>query len=134
MRESAKKPDFGYDAGEHRFKHCGRDPQANIVKDGSTVIGKCPSTLTKDKARDLLNAGEYIGKESGETSPDKIWNVHEGVVYEAVPSGKGNYHGYPWCARPGRKMIPRAIKSNLEQKAKEEGFAKEYSNWMKLNG
>jgi len=127
-------PTWNYEPGEHRFKHCWQQNYASIERDGSRVVGKCPSTLHKDKARELLNEGEYLGKDVGNLYPDRMWNVYQGVVYEAVPTSQGSYHGYPWCARPGMNFIPRKIRATLEARALAEGYEKEFKAWMKKYG
>ncbi len=129
-----------YDPAEHRFKHCWNRPYADVIKDGSQVVGKCPNTLSKATARDLLDDAEYEDKEAqdgfktGEFQPHRIWNVHEGVVYEAVPTQAGSYHGYPWCGRPGMNRLPVKVRMALAQKAVAQGFEHEFKAWMKSNG
>lgn len=120
-----------YDPGEHRFKHCWSEPRAAFVQQGSAQIGKCPSTLSKDLAEQLLNDG--LVYPTGEVSPERIYNVHEGVVYEAVFSGDG-WHGYPWRYRPGRRSLPRQIRQELECRAKQLGCLSAYKLWMKEHG
>lgn len=123
-----------YDPAEHRVKHCWSEPRADFVKTGTAIIGKCPSTLSKNHARDLLNDAEFEGKESDQTvadvMPERAWAVHEGVVYEAVPSGPGAYHGYPWRGRPSRNRLPRSVKRALEQKAEQQGYGREFRDWL----
>lgn len=95
------------------------------------MIGKCPATLSKAQAEVLLNNG--IGYPNGAALPERIYAVHEGVVYEAVCSG-GNWHGYPWRLRPGRKAIPTQIKDQLEQHARNQGCYPTFKKWMKTYG
>lgn len=126
-----------YDPAEHRFKHCWNRPYAEVTRDGSTYKGKCPSTLSKVAACDLVNDAEYEGKNpqdgfnTGEFQPKRIWNIHEGVVYEAVPTQSGSYHGYPWCGKPGANRLPIAVRIALAQRAAEQGFEREFKAWMK---
>ncbi len=131
MANDADKARKRYDPGEHRFKHCGSQPQAGFRRNGSAWIGLCPSTLSKEYAEELLNAG--IAYPEGSDTPQRIYNVHEGVVYEAVYSG-GSWHGYPWRYRPGRKALPRQIRSNLERRATDQGYQQAFKNWMKEHG
>lgn len=123
-----------YDPGEHRVKHCGPLPQADFVKQGSIIIGRCPSTLTKNFACELLNDAEFEGKlphqRVADVMPERVWNFYEGVIYEAVPSGPGAYHGYPWRGRPGRNRLTRAVKRALEQKAISQGLVREFKDWL----
>lgn len=131
---SEDKKMVSYDPGEHRVKHCWSRPDAEFVSIGSGFIGKCPSTLTKLKAKELLNDAEFEGKNLGlvlsDLMPDRVWNVHEGVIYEAVPSGSGSYHGYPWRGRPGRNRLAREVKKALFEKAKMQDYEKEYLDWL----
>lgn len=127
-------PHWKYDPGEHRVKHCSNEPEAHFVREGSAVIGKCPGTLPKTLAEKLLNSG-FGYFEPGSEYPSKIYNVHQGVVYEATPTSPGvSYHGYPWTRLPGRQMIPRRIIKSLEQRATEEGSLSAYKDWMKRHG
>lgn len=124
-----------YDPGEHRKKHCWNEPYASVVKNGSTSIGKCPSTFSKEEARVLLDDAEYEGKIEGQSAvvalPKRMWNVYQGVVYEAVPTQPGiSYHGYPWFGRPGRNRLPRAVRAALAKRAEDQGFKREFDDWM----
>lgn len=120
-----------YDPGEHRSKHCWGEPRADFVRQGSAEIGKCSSTLSKKQAEQLLNDG--IGYPPGEATPQRIYNVYAGVVYEAVCSGE-SWHGYPWRYRPGRKALPREISRELENRASQQSCLAEYKSWIKKHG
>ena len=65
-----------YDPGEHRTKHCWNNTHAEVVRNGSAAVGKCPSTLSKEQARNLLDDAEYEGKVAGqpisEVQPKRI--------------------------------------------------------------
>ncbi len=123
-----------YDPAEHRIKHCWSEPRADFVETGVAIIGKCPSTLSKDYACDLLNDAEFEGRVPDQTvadvMPERVWNVHQGVVYEAVPSGPDAYHGYPWRGRPSRNRLPRSVKRALQQKAETQGYGREFRDWL----
>jgi hypothetical protein len=142
-QESAEEPDvaaigreqkLAYEPGEHRTKHCWPKPYAGVVRDGARSIGKCPSVISRDAARELLDDAEYEGKVPGhsnfEARPKRMWNVHKGIVYEAVPTQAGAYHGYPWFGRPGRNRLPRKIRAVLQERAEQQGFKKEFRDWM----
>lgn len=123
-----------YDAAEHRMKHCGSNPEPCFVLKGSAFIGLCPNTLTKAQAATLLRDAEFPGKGNVPLReyPKKIWNVHEGVIYEASPTdtGKGSYHGYPWRGRPGRNRLPRDVEKALRAKAEAQGFGRKFQEWL----
>lgn len=120
-----------YEPGEHRFKHCWNVPKADFVTQGSARIGKCPSTLSKKLAEQLLNDG--IRYPVGQSHPERIYNVHDGVVYEAVNSG-GTWHGYPWRYRPGRRALPSPILRELQRRAEQQNCLSGYKQWMKDHG
>lgn len=85
--------------------------------------------MSKQLAEQLLNDG--IGYPLGQETPERIYNLHNGVVYEAVYSGE-NWHGYPWRYRPGRKSLPRQIKQELERRAEQQDCLSSYKHWMNL--
>jgi hypothetical protein len=123
-----------YDPAEHREKHCWNESRAEFVKVGTALVGKCPSTLTKEQAEALVNEAVWGSAEAGQSirqeMPERVWNVHEGIVYEAVPTRDGAYHGYPWRGRPTRNRLPRAVKRVLEARAIEQGFERTFKDWL----
>ncbi|WP_169338396.1 hypothetical protein [Lamprocystis purpurea] len=125
-----------YDPGEHRVKHCWNKPEAGFValdRGRKTIhVGKCPNTLSKAQAEQLLQAGVSYPLDSPE--PERIYNVHEGIVYEAVNTGDSPWHGYPWRARPGNAPLPDQIKQELERRAVAAGYGRAFKNWMKNYG
>jgi len=126
--------EFRYDAGEHRVKHCWNKPEADFEKMGAAVVGKCPNTLSKQDAELLLRDGVPLVRE-GETYPARVYAVHEGVIFEAVPTIPGvSYHGYPWRRTPGRNPIPSHILSELEQRAVAQGQLRQFKDWMAHHG
>lgn len=128
------KPKWRYDPAEHRIKHCWHKPEADFVKSGSHIHGKCPNTLTKMFAESLLVDAVHLPVEIEGSQPSKLWTVHEGVIYEAVPSGPDAFHGYPWCSRPGMNRLPRQIQKALVAMAEKKGYTREYKDWMKKHG
>ena len=134
MADIDREKTLVYDPAEHRIKHCWNEPYAGVIKNGSASIGKCPNTVSKEEARDLLDDAEYEGKAPGvsivDVQPQRMWNVYKGVVYEAVPTQVGSYHGYPWFGRPGRNRLPRAVKAVLQARAEQQGFGREFRDWM----
>lgn len=130
----AQESKWQYDPAEHRKKHCWHKPEAGFLRDGSHVHGKCPNTLSKEAARDLLDTAVYQPLEPGEEYPPKLWTVHEGVIYEAVPTRPGVYHGYPWRGRPGLDRLPRRVLAALTQMAEQKGYLREFKDWIKTYG
>lgn len=129
----APPPNWQYDAGEHRHKHCWNRPYADVLSEGAHRIGKCPNSLSKEQARVLLTDAVYVPK-GGVAQPERMWTVHEGVIYEAVPTQPGSYHGYPWCGRPGMNRLPRQILAALTQMAQNKGCLPEFKDWVKKYG
>lgn len=123
-----------YDPAEHRSKHCSSNPEPSFKVEGSAYIGLCPNTLTKAQAAELLLDAEY--EEKGNTPltkyPKRIWNVHEGVIYEASPTeiNKGSFHGYPWRGRPGRNRLPKVVEKALHAKAVYQGYGDRFQEWL----
>jgi hypothetical protein len=99
---------------------------------GTAFIGKCSSGISTDIAQELLDTGFKYPTE--DDPPNRIYNVHAGVIYEAVCSGDDAWHGYPWRARPGKSPLPASIMKGLQQRASEQGFPKEYKEWVKRYG
>lgn len=120
-----------YDPGEHRVKHCWGEPAAGFAVQAGIEIGKCAATLTKEMAEDLLNNG--LTDPPDAQRPKRIYNVYQGVVYEAVDSN-GTWHGYPWRYRPGRRALSRQLLALLEARAQEQGDLKAFQRWMKEHG
>jgi hypothetical protein len=133
-RDMETKIKWKYEAGEHRVKHCWNEPRADFVRNGSNVIGKCPSTLSKEQAYLLLQDATYIRTEGITTQPSRMWNVHEGVIYEAVPTQAGSYHGYPWRGRPGMNRLSRQVLADLRRMAETKNCLREFNNWIKEHG
>ena len=126
--------DFRYDPAEHRVKHCWNKPDAGFQEIGSGIVGKCPNTLTKQQAEELLRHGIPYVREGG-LHPSRIYAVHDGVIYEAVPTVPGvSYHGYPWRKSPGRNAIPRLILETLELRATEQNQLRQFKDWMANHG
>jgi hypothetical protein len=128
-----KKKKWIYERGEGRFKHCWGNPFAGFVPSVRGAIGKCSSKITDEVAQALLDTGlPFVDfEEDDEDSfPGKIFNLHEGVVYEAVPTNPGQaYHGYPWRGnRPPLRII-----EGLENIAKKNGQELELKKWLKAN-
>lgn len=131
---STSAPQWIYDSGEHRVKHCSKEKDACFVTVGSAVIGKCPADLTHEVAQKLLTEGIGYFKPQ-QPHPAKIYNVYKGVVYEAVPTQPGtSYHGYPWKKMPGRNILPDRIIRQLKEKAQASGCLDGFDKWMKQHG
>jgi len=122
-----------YDPGEKpKRKHAWSQPHAGFVKMGGHLVGKCPKGLTLEVAETLLNDGieeEAVGR--GGTHPQRIYVVHEGVLYRAVPTLKGiSYHAFPELPK-GFKQLDDELKRKIWDRAKELGQEKELKQWLR---
>ena len=122
-----------YESGFHRFKHCGQASKATIPFDQKfkMFVGKCPNTMTLEIAQKLLVDGLHERlKRLPKTPTIAIWNVHEGVVYKAVPNNVGDgWHGYPTCEKSETGGVPKAIRRQLLNRAGEK-MQRETKNWL----
>ncbi|MGI9211747.1 MAG: hypothetical protein ACR2HF_04685 [Methylococcaceae bacterium] len=119
-----------YSSGENRHKHHWDKPEAGFISQGSMYIGKCPTHLTRNQAQILLDTGIPYP----ENNPKRIYNVYQGVIYEAVSANDGTWHGYPWRFLPGRNVLPRLVKKTLRNRAIDAGEAKAFDQWIKEYG
>lgn len=121
-----------YERGEGRMKHRWKYDYAGFSPSGKGPIGKCPRSITEKVATDILNQGVPFYDDPDDDMPSKIFSVHQGVVYEAVPTQPGvSWHGYPWRGDlRGRPPLPRKIRRQLEGIAKETGYDDEFKKWL----
>ena len=125
--ENQTEQKWKYDPGDDRHKHhWSHDYAAFAFKDGKW-IGKCPNTITLDLAEKLLNEGiPLFNPRKAIDAPNAIFNVHEGVIYKAVPTLPGySYHGYPEIDMPNETF------NQLLKRAEEKGCKKELIKWLK---
>src|SRR5690606_24974604 len=119
-----------YERGEGRFKHCWNKPEAGFSPPESAPVGKCSSKITDMIAQTLLDEGVEYRLEEDDPHPSKIYNVFEGVPYEAAPTRPGiSYHGYPW-----RGPMPRWIYRILKKRADDQGHGSTFKAWLKKYG
>lgn len=121
---------WSYERGEGRFKHCWRKRYAGFIPSKRGEIGKCSSEITDEIAQSLLDTGISLFEYEEDSYPSRIYNVHNGVIYEAMPTIPGvSYHGFPWRGqRPPLKIIEA-----LENAAKKSGHEAEFKRWLKSN-
>jgi hypothetical protein len=132
---------FVYDRGDHRYKHCWNQDRADFVAEGNAVIGKCPNGIDDAVAQRILDRAlpepdPFLSQEGTSTrSPSRLYGVHLGIVYEAVPTTPGrSFHGYPWRRRPGRARLPSDLVAQLRRQAEESGHERQFDRWMKEHG
>jgi hypothetical protein len=106
------------------------------VRQGGGWVGKCPKSITDQVAQNLLNQAvpepdpfRLPGRVSA--WPKRLYAVHKGVIYEAVPTIPGkSYHGYPWRAREGRGPLPTEVIDRLRNMANDEGCLEQFEEWL----
>lgn len=126
---------YVYDPGQGRFKHRWNKDYAGFEADRNGYIGRCPKTMTLEKAQELLDTGFPVYDED-EPYPEYVFNVFCGVVYVGVKTERGkSYHGYPWRGDKGMGPgIPKRIKAELQKRAFLQGESREFRKWMKKYG
>ncbi|MEO5339739.1 MAG: hypothetical protein H7837_04350 [Magnetococcus sp. MYC-9] len=121
-----------YNPGEGRYKHKWlRDEAGFDPPDVPGSPGKCPSSITQvpGMAERLLNEG--IPWPPGAEHPERIYNVHQGVVYRVVPSIPGKiYHGFPEKEQNGR-LVPDEVLTALAERADNAGEYQSFRKWAK---
>jgi len=123
-----------YDRGSGRFKHCWKRPFAGFEPTDedqpiNKQVGKCSSKIRQDDAQVLLDDGIPV-KDQNDRHPGIIYNVFEGIPYEAVPTEYGkSYHGYPWQGR-----MPKVVLGRLRSRAEEQGFLSQFNSWVEKYG
>ncbi|MEO5366454.1 MAG: hypothetical protein H7831_08890 [Magnetococcus sp. WYHC-3] len=124
--------DFSYDAGQKRRKHQWAKDEAGFdPPDVPGSPGKCPSSITNRRglAERLLREGSPWPP--GTEPAERVYNVYQGVVYRAVPSGMGkSYHGLPEREHPGRP-VPSDVLEILAERADQAGEFHKFKDWVK---
>jgi len=119
-----------YDRGDARHKHHWKHDKAGFMRIGNKDVGKCHSSITTELAQELLRTGLRYNAPGSEVVTH-VYAVYRGVVYEAAPTLAGrSYHGYPWKGGQGRPALPRRIERELRKRAEQDGFSKEFTDWV----
>ncbi len=113
-------------------KHHWDQPRAGFITVGKVIVGKCPSTMTMETARELLNSGvEWSPKGWRHNYPKRIYTVSEGVLYRAALTNSGrSYHGFPEHPS-GFPKGNQALRDRILELAKERNCETELRRWMK---
>ena len=100
-------------------------------------MGKCPNSITDDVAQSVLDQAVAepdpfaVPGRAPDAWPKRLYGVHKGVIYEAVPTQPGrSYHGYPWRGREGRGPLPPEVVDRLRELAAAEGHLDTFENWL----
>lgn len=127
-----ERPRWRYEADETpKRKHHWNREEAGFVRVGSTLVGKCPAGLTLSVAEQLINDGiEFRPPGWSRAYPQRIYVVHEGVVYRATPTNPGSsYHGFPERGSELRRL-PRSIWNRILERAETLGCSEAVKRWM----
>lgn len=119
-----------YERGDGRYKHRWNKDEAGFLSVNGANVGKCHSSIDESIATTLLREG-VIYNAPGTDEPEHVYAVYRGVIYEAAPTRPGiSFHGYPWSGNQGRPALPPRIRRVLEQRAQQEGYLKEFEQWL----
>ncbi|WP_198004660.1 hypothetical protein [Thioalkalivibrio sp. ALE20] len=130
-------PRWRYERGEGRTKHLWHNDYAGFEPSPKGPVGKCPKSITRDLAEELLNKEAIPFYESEDSQwPDRFHAVYRGVIYEAVPTQPGySYHAYPWRGDlRGPTFLTRKTLKALREKADKRGKTKELESWLRQFG
>ncbi|MBF0134322.1 MAG: hypothetical protein HQL75_17265 [Magnetococcales bacterium] len=121
---------YSYDPGQMRRKHQWDKDEAGFdPPDIPGSPGKCPSSVTNvpGLAERLLQEG--IPWPPTTEHPESVYNVHQGVVYRAVPTVVGkSYHGFPEKEQRGRR-VPSDVLEELAVRADKAGEFRKFKDW-----
>jgi hypothetical protein len=98
---------------------------------GSVRVGKCPSSMTIDQAQELLlDAIEWSPRGWSRAYPQRLYVVHEGWLYRAMPTVPGeSYHGFPEDDEVRR--VPETLHDAIRAVADTKGCAEEIERWLR---
>jgi hypothetical protein len=121
-----------YERGEGRHKHRWNEDYAGFVPGDKGPVGKCPKSITEERATEILNRGVPYYDDPDDQVPAKIYAAHKGVIYEAAPTMPGiSWHGYPWRGDlKGRRPLPNRIIRKLRLQSQESGYMSEFEQWL----
>lgn len=112
-------------------KHAWRKRHAGFIVIAGRKVGKCPRDLTTKLAEDLIKQGvEVRPKRSAQAYPARIYVVHGGVLYRAVPTIPGrSYHGFPELPEKFNEL-PIADRRRVLEHAEALGQLREVKRWL----
>lgn len=126
-----EQKDWLYERGEGRYKHRWRHDKAGFEEECGVKVGKCHSSIDIATATELLRNG-IVYNAPGTTTPEHVYAVYRGVIYEAAPTSPGkSFHGYPWMGSQGRPALPPRVVNALRVQATAQGELTEFEKWLK---
>jgi hypothetical protein len=127
-----RKPKWLYDPGETpKRKHGWSKNQAGFARLGDQLVAKCPKNLTNEQAQQLLDDGiPDDGARGDARCPRRIYNVHDGVLYRAVPTCAGvSYHGFPELPSEFERL-EESLRARIWERARSAGQERALKKWL----
>jgi len=129
MPEQAQ-PRWRYEPDERpKKKHGWHKDEAGFVELDGVLVGKCPKGMSIDEAETLLNEGVPLVDEDAERAPARIYAIRGGVLYRAVPTGPGSYHGFPELP-DSFSRLPRRYRDRVFDYARRLGLERALRQWL----
>lgn len=118
-----------YEKGDRRMKHVGTTSEPEIVVDPGQprrLVGKCPKGLEKLAAVILRKSIPGPNGERPGGYAKHRYAVHDGTIYEAATSDRGEtYHGYPYAGK-----LPKALVAELRKCAVRDKTERLFDKWV----
>ena len=119
---------------DRKHKRDWNEPVPGFVEHRGELVGKCPTTISVQLAKELLNGDDavpYSPERWQDQSPERIYVVHEGQLYRATPTTLGaSYHGFP--ENPKRaQQLPRELKERILDVARKKQCEAEVARCLK---
>ena len=122
-----------YETEWPKRKHGWNKPTAGFVRGQRGQIGKCPLGIAPPQAQAILNrAIPYYGERRPNSHPKRLYAVHDGVVYRAMPTRHGiSYHAFPeHHSKFPRSRAGQQLKQQLIDQARQLGCEAGVRQWM----
>lgn len=133
MQSQHNTTEWTYETEWPKRKHGWSEPVAGFVRNKRGLVGKCPSDIAHSQAQAILNrAIPYFGERNSQDHPRRLYAVHDGVVYRAMPTRHGvSYHAFPeHHSRFPRSRAGQRLKQQLIAQARQLGCEAEVRRWM----
>jgi hypothetical protein len=133
MTTSGSEPAWLYEADEQpKRKHRWKESHAGFVLESGEKVGKCPAGMSTAQAQILINTQSvpFFNPKAPGPYPDRLYVVHEGVVYRATPTRPGvSFHAFPETAER-LSRLPGKWKDQILELADRLGCRKGVLDWM----
>lgn len=113
-------------------KHRWKQNHAGFEQVSGEKVGRCPANLSNEQAEALINdqSVPFVNPRAPGPTPDRLYVVHEGVVYRAKPTRAGvSFHAFP--EDPEHLAgLPKRWKAEILALADRLGCKKGVEDWM----